>query len=140
MRSLTVRRYMLEPESIFSRILDPKNVKEFHGPNTEISAWTGGKQRNLSFYVDASDSPVRLGSYVKAHVEQTYTGTHIRNRVKILNIVSIDSTWTIEKPWLVIRANIHVHLPPPLSWIAEKFVEKRAETQLNDYISCVSCE
>ena len=125
---------------MLSRILDPKNVKEFHGPETEISAWTGGKKRNISFYVDASDSPVRLGSYVKAHVEQTYTGTHIHNRVKILNIVSIDSTWTIEKPWLVIRANIHVHLPPPLSWIAEKFVGKRAETQLNDYISCVSCE
>lgn len=132
-----VRRDVLEPETILTRILDERYLKAFHGPTTHISPWVG-HCRTLSFYVDSSDAPLRLlGASVKAAVVQTYTGDAISNCFTILNMLTIRSSWRIENSCVVIRADIDVHLPFPLSWIAENFVATRAEAQLNAYVTFV---
>ena len=138
MRHMEVRRRILDPTTILHRILDHNNMKAFHGPDTELSAWND-HTRTVSFYINASGSPISLGSYVKANVHQKYMQNCIQNTVKLLNLATITSTWRVETiknaPWIVTRANINVHLPPPLSWVAERFVETRAKEQINDYIT-----
>lgn len=138
MKTIHVYRRVPRPHGILHKILDQRNLKAFHGPQTEISPWDDNCTRKIRFDVDASGSPLSLGSFVKANVTQQYTAHTIKNSVTILNLVEIHSTWTVTKEsCLSTRADIHVYLPPPIRWIAENFVAKRAEKQIHDYITLV---
>lgn len=129
----------LSPEITLAKLLDARRLHVFHGPSTSISKWKNGK-RSLSFSLDASGSPISLGSHVTANVMQSFDGQTIRNsmRLKGWDILSIESSWMSENNHIVAKASINVHVFPPLKWIAEAYIGRRATSQMRSYADSVT--
>lgn len=141
MRTITVDRAVRDPPTMYRRILSPVNLRLFHGQDAEIGEWRNDGTREISFLVDAGGSPLHVGSYVKAHTTQRFDGRCIHNTVSVLkNLVCIDSKWNVDTTHVRVRADIHVNLPNPLKWLAERFVERRATAQINEYVSFVNAD
>jgi len=136
MRKLEVRKHVTTPNAI-RKIVAEEILREFHGPEMVIGEWRDG-ERELIIPVNTSGSPIILGSNIKAKILQRYDGKVVRNSMQLcgLNILNIESSWHIENDTtLIARADITVKVPPPLNWIAERFVERRARSQILHFLN-----
>lgn len=138
MRALEMKSPVSHP-CVLHKLVDPQVLRAFHGPETTIGPWNRG-ERELSFYVNAKGSPILLGSRVKARVLQRYDGRVVRNVMHLSdsNILEVESSWHVEGGALVARAQIHVKVPPPLNWLAERFVEHKARSQIRHFLDLAS--
>ena len=139
MRTIEMKMNVSTPHAI-QKLVDPRVLRAFHGEETAIGEWRNG-ERELIIPVNTSGSPIALGSRLKARVLQRYDGSVVRNSMHLcgLNILQIESSWHIENATtMVSRARIIVSVPPPLNWIAERFVERRARSQIHHFLELAS--
>jgi hypothetical protein len=117
-------------------------LKKFHGNETEIGRWEQDEHyivRTLRFPLDASGSPLTLGNKVYARVKQSFDGKAIRNTLSLDglgDLLRVQSTWRMDNGGLHGEAMVRVGLPRPFRWIVEKYVDARAEKQMQDFVTC----
>jgi len=127
---------------VLERLTGSRMFVQFHGPTTRVGPWESGK-RHIRFDIDSADSPIPLPSSVCAAVVQEYDGLTgvITNSMRLRgfpNLLGIESTWTCTDTELVARARIAVRVPPPLRWLAEHFVARKAQVQMDAFAEFVS--
>lgn len=128
------------PAAVYETMLCPDILRAFHGTGTHVGPWQEDT-RSVCFDVDPTGSPINVGKHVRTKVSQkkddaTYT---VKNRMRLqgLNILSIDSVWHVDEETLKGKAQIRVHVPPPFSWIAERFVATKATHQMDQFARAV---
>ena len=139
MKSIDLRCpiFSQDASSIMCKVLDPETLTSFHGPETVIGPWRGS-ERSLQFSVDAAGSPILLGARVVAHVAQRFDGKVVRNSLRAAGgLLHIESSWHVEQRELIARARIAVNVPPPLSWVAERYVAAKARVQMTAFAKTV---
>jgi hypothetical protein len=124
-------------------LLDDALLKEFHGEGTEIGGWGSRGHdliRDLRFPLDASGSPLCVGTKVYARVHQSFDDRAIRNTMRLEgfgDLLCVRSLWTMENGHLVGEADVRIGLPHPFCWIVEKYVDSRAKKQMHDFVTLV---
>lgn len=121
-------------------LLDDTLLRTFHGESMQIGPWAGNIERILKIPLDASGSPLSVGKRVCAIVNQHFDGKRIRNSLRLDglgNLLRVESTWHVTDGGrhLVGDAQTRVGLPPPFKWIVEKFVDVRAEKQMQEFVT-----
>ena len=114
-------------------------LRAFHGRTMEIGAWDRHGKRQLSFCLeDTSGSPIALSKNCRAHVTQSIennTNVLLKNCFRVSHLLVITSEWTVsETRHLGCRAKISVRVPPPVSWIAERYVAAKSEEQIQEFM------
>lgn len=122
--------------ALHAALLSDDLLRNFHGPDTQIGPWKNGA-RSLCFRVDTTGSPIPLGSRLWTEVSQSWRPTGIANSMKLAGtrILGIESAWTVQDNH--VAAEAHITVVAPLSWLAERFVARKATTQMSAFIEAV---
>lgn len=121
-------------------LINPRTLLAFHGPSTTVSPWTSGT-RQVSFSVDSGDSPIPLPSSIRTAVTQSFDGQVVRNTMRLQgysSLLAIESMWSCDETELMGTAKITVRVPRPLGWLAEHFVARKAQVQMDAFAEFVS--
>lgn len=135
-----VKFHEVVPSAVFRTMICPNILRAFHGDGTMVGPWEGDA-RTLSFCVDSSGSPVAIDKHARTVVRQRLVPSTrtVKNSLRLENlpILSIESVWHVEDDVLRGKARIRVRVPPPFSWLAERFVATKATVQMERFARAV---